>query len=363
MLMAGVVAMSGHALAVTHLMRAGGRDAWLSGLLALPLALLAVWAFSYLAKLYPGQTVAQYAPRVLGYAGYLVAAFYGLFFFMVIVFTLRMTTDWMVDSILQDTPSWVMGLLYMGAVVYAAAGGLDVLVRANQFLLPLITLMGLLVSFGTMPAKDYRLLLPIFEHGPVEALSATVLALGYFGETCMIAMVSGYVAQSDRKRLFKSYVLALLFLVNVLTGPMAGSTATLGYRVAQNMPYPTFQHWLMLSLARFFERTDLLAVHQWLAGAYVRLCLYLLLTVDVVFAMRGRKEGKSFQWSLVAAGLAAVVVAELAFPGKPFFDLFVGWVYLPAGLVMGIFMPMVMAAVAWARSLRSAGKATSSHGS
>ena len=363
MLVAGVVALTGHALAVSHFMQAGGRDAWLSGLFALPAALLAIWAFDRLGRLYPGMTVVQYAPKVLGYAGYPVAVLYGIYYFIVVVFTVRMTTDWMVDSILTETPSWIMGLLYMAAVFYAAVNGLDVLARVNQFILPLLTFLGFVVSFGTIPAKDYSLLLPMFEKGPLPVFVASLMATGYYGETSVVAMMGAYVARKDRPRLLKANAFALLFIVTTLTGPLAGSAATLGYRVAQNMPYPTFQHWLMLSFARFFERTDLLAVHQWLAGAYVRCGLFLLLSVDVFLTLTGKRETKPFRWSMVVVGLLTVMAAEWAFPSKPAFDIFVNRVYFPAGAVLGILMPVIMVAVAWARGLGKPGAMGSSHGS
>jgi spore germination protein KB len=348
-LIAGAVSLTGHALAVSHFIRVGGRDSWLSGLIAFPAAAAAILAQISLSRRFPGKTIAQYLPLLLGPAGRVAALVYSLWYLTVVVFTMRMTTDWLVDALLRETPSWVMGALYLAAVVYAANGGLEVLARINQFVLPLLTALGLLVSFSTMTAKDYRLLLPMFEHGWAPVAMVSFLGIGYYGETSVLAMFTAHVKPGDRKRLTRSYLLALLFLVSTMTGPLAGSVATLGYRVAQNMPYPTFQHWLMVSFARFFERTDLLAVHQWLAGAYVRCALFLLMGVQAFRQATGAKTKLSY--SLVGAAVAVGAAAELLWSTKPAFDEFVLNLYLPASAVLGIGLPILLWAVAAIRSL------------
>lgn len=362
MLMAGVVSITGHALAVTQFLRAGGRDAWLSGIAAFPLGIVAIWALDRLGRIFPGQTIVQYLPRVLGFLGYPVAAAYLLYFLFVAIFTLRITTDWMVDTILPETPSWIMGPLYVAVVLYTARGGLDVLARVNQFLLPVLTGLGILVSLGTAPAKDYGLLTPILEKGFGPVLAATALGLGYYGETSVLAMFNAYVRPQDRRKTLRAYSLALLFVVTTLTGPLAGSVATLGYRVAQNMAYPTFEHWLMISFVRFYERTDLLAVHQWLAGGYVRMGLYLLMAAHGLRQLAGGSRLPRLRILLPATGAAAILAAELLFRTKPVFDRFIQQAYLPAGAVLGIYLPPLLLAVAWLRGLARPVPGVGSHG-
>ncbi|HWH71281.1 MAG TPA: endospore germination permease [Candidatus Sulfotelmatobacter sp.] len=361
MLIAAVCAVSGHALAVTHFLRVGGRDAWWVGIFAWPVAAVSIACWYGLRKIFPYDTLVQYLPKVLGYAGYPLAAFYSLYFFTVVVFTLRSTTDWMVDSILTETPSWVMGTLYMAAVVYAAMGGLDVLARVSQFTLPLLAANGMFVAVSTGPAKDYRLLTPFFENGLPPLLAVTVLGLGYYGESCVMAMTGAYVRKDERTKVLKANLLALLFMVTTFSGPLAGSVATLGYRVAQNMAYPTFQHWLMVSFPRFFERTDLLAVHQWLAGGYTRCGLYLLMAVHGCRQLAPKIRIK--ERTLVAiAGLLAVLASEYAFPHKPAFDAFVIDLYLPVGAYLGILFPVLLYVVARARGLHKQAQGAPSHG-
>jgi spore germination protein (amino acid permease) len=352
-LAAGVVAVTGHGLATTFFIQAGGRDSWLSGILAAPVVVIAVWAIARLSQIFPGKTIVEYLPQVLGPAGYLLAALYPLFWLATVVFTLRMTCDWLRDTILPETPSWVMGALYMLAVLYAASRGLDALARINQFLLPVLSLLGMFISTSTMQFKDYRLLLPLFENGPGPVLTATWLSLGYFGELSVATAFGASVRQRDRDRLFKAYLYAVLFLAVTLTGPLAGSISILGYRVAGNMPYPSFQHWLMVSFARFFERTDLLAVHQWLAGAYTRTAIFLLMAADC--GTRLARVRKPPGWVMPCLGLLCVLPALWAFPTKPAFDWFVLNVYLPTSTVLGIVLPPVFLAVAYMRGLNRRG--------
>ncbi|HEY3367165.1 MAG TPA: endospore germination permease [Symbiobacteriaceae bacterium] len=353
-LIAGTVALTGHALAVTLFMRAGGRDTWLAGILAMPFGALGLWSIAKLANIFPGKTIVEYLPKIFGYAGYPLAWIYPLFYLTTVVFTLRMTTDWLVDSILPETPSWVMSLLYMLVVLYCTWGGLDVLARVNQFILPLLTMLGLTVSFGTIGSKDYKLLLPMFEFGLGPVIAVTVMGLGDLGEMSVAAAFSAYVRPKDRPKLSKAFLYALIYEVITLTGPIAGSISTLGYRVARAMPYPTFQHWLMVSFARFFERTDLLVVHQWLAGAYVRTGLFLLMSSDGFTRLTGTRQ--HLKWIMTGLGLLAVLLGEVAFPNKPVFDAFIGYVYLPAAAILGIVLPPVFLVVAYLRGMHRQNK-------
>lgn len=358
-LAAGVVAITGHALAVSQFLSVGGRDSWLIGALALPVAFVGIWSLARLGRRFPGQTLVQYTPKILGYFGYVVAAVFLVYFFLTIVFTLRMTTDWLADSILPDTPAWLMGALYMGAVLYPALLGLDVLARANQYALPVLTFLGMLIAAGTYPAKDYHLLLPLFEHGFGPVTAATFLGIGYIGEMSILGMFGAYVRPQDRGKVQWAYILALVYVIIALTGPLAGSIATLGYRVAQNMAYPTFQHWLTLRLARFFERSDLLAVHQWLVGAYVRCGVYLLMVSKGSLQLVGSKA--KFTWVTVVTTVLATAASQLLFPTRAIFDTFIRSIYLPAGAVLGVGIPPLLLAVAWIRGLAK-GSGSRSHG-
>jgi len=361
MLIASTAAMSGHALAVPQFLLAGGRDTWMAGLFALPFGILAAWALARLRQMFPNDTLVQYLPKVLGHAGHVVAAIYVLYFFVVVVFTLRITTDWLVESILTETPSWILGALYMAAVTYTALGGLDVVARTNQFTLPLLIVFGMLVSLSTMQAKDYRLLMPFFERGYRQVAAASFLCLGYYGEISVTGMYGAYVRQNEGKQLFKVYLAALFFAAMVFSGPLAGALATLGYRVAQNMPYPTYQHWLMVSYARFFERTDLLAVHQWLVGAYVRCGLYLLLTARGVCQV-ARVKRVPEKWVLVALAAAAILVSQLAWESKMAFDEFILNIYLPWGAYVGTLLPPVIWLIALARGFGKASRGSQTYG-
>lgn len=349
MLIPGTVSITGHALAASYFLETGGRDTWMAGLFALPPALISIWALNRLNRLFPGQTQTQYLPKVLGWPGYLLALLYLLYYLLVVVFTMRLTVDWLLETILPETPPLVMHLLYMIAVLYAARAGLDVLARINQFTLPVLTALGFLVSLGTAQAKDYTRLTPLFEYGLGPVLATTFLVLGHYGEGCILAMFSAYVNPKQRPALGRAHMLGLLYVALTMAGPLAGSVATLGYQVAENMPYPTFQHWLMINIARFFERTDLLAVHQWLAGIYVRVGVYLLLAVEGARQLTGIKLKR--QWLLAAAAAGVVVASFVLFPQKRAFDLFVRSLYLPIGVVMGILTPPLVYAVAYLRGL------------
>lgn len=348
MLIAGFTSITNHALAVVYLLQAGGRDAWMGGLIGLPLAMMSVAALISLSRIFPRQSLVQYLPRLLGRgAGHILAVIYLLYFAAGIIFTLRRTTDWLVDSLLPETPPWMITGLYLVACLYIALAGIETLARTNQFTLPVLTFLGLLVSFLTGPAKDYRLMLPVLADGvgPVAAVSWT--ALGIFGELCIVGMFAQYV--QVRPGVLQASLVGVLYAAVTMTGPVTGAIAALSYRQGANMPYATYQQWLMISFARFLERTDLLAVHQWLVGAYVRTGLLLFAVGLGIWQLAGMGTRSRLT---VGAGLLAGLLAMLLFPNVVSFDEFAVALYLPAGALLGVVTPVLLWAVAKARGLR-----------
>ena len=351
MLAAGMTSISNHALAVTYLLKAGGRDAWLAGFLALPVTLLAVWAMIALSRMYPGKSLVQYLPEVAGpLFGRILAASYILYFFGSSIFTLRRTTDWIVDSLLPESPPTVLAALYLTACLAAAAGGIEVLARTNQFTLPLLTAVGMFVSFATAPSKNYGFLLPILADGPEPALRSAWVALGIFGELCILGMIIHFVRGTQR--ILKPALLAVLYSVITMTGPLTGAIATLGHRQGANMPYPTFQQWLMISFARFLERTDLLVAHQWLVGAYVRTGLLLLAVTMGLRQLFGRGRPS---WILGMSGVIVFTLSISLFRSTLAFDAFVSTLYLPTGAILGIVVPVFLWVIAVLRRMVAGG--------
>lgn len=353
MLVAGTTSITNHALAVTYLLQAGGRDAWLSGLIAAPLAFLAMAALVGLSRSFPRLSIIEYLPRLLGgVLGRVVGLAYIIYFLLAAIFTLRRTTDWLVDSLLPETPPWLIASLYLLACLYLALGGIEPLARMNQFTLVSLTILGMFISTMTMPQKDYGLLRPIMEHGPLPALLAGLVALGILGELCVLSMFVHYAPPTSRT--LKATLVGVLYAVVTMTGPVSGSIAALGHRQSSNMPYPTFQQWLLISFARFFERTDLLAVHQWLVGAYVRLGLFLYAAGLGLGQLTGSKRWRP----LAAVSAVAVIISSLAlFRNTISFDAFIVFIYFPAGGLMGILLPLLLWSLAAVRGMLRRGNA------
>ncbi len=351
MVVATITAISNHALSLTYLVRAGGRDAWMAGFVILPPMLLVIAAVVSLSNAFPGRSLVQYLPKVLGPGlGHVLAGAYIIYFLLSAIFGLRRTTDWMIDSVLTETPAVVIAALYLAACLYVALGGIEILARVNQLTLPTLTIVGMFVSVMTMPAKNYQLLLPMFEYGLGPVFTSSVVALCIFGEISVLAMFTQYV--KDRQRLFKAGAWGVVYAAWVMIGPTAGAIASLGYRQAANMPYPTYQQWLLVSFARFIERTDLLTVHQWLVGAYVRTGLLIWAAAQGTSQLLGIKRWRLF---LIGGGVLVLASSLVPFPDVTRFDVFVTRYYLPVSGFMGVLLPLLIWVVAAVRGQLSKG--------
>lgn len=151
------------------------QDGWLSALVFSTLfALLVAVICTSLGLRFPGRTVIQYSPEILGrFLGKLAGLGYIFFFIHINSIIVREFGDFLTTVFLPDTPIdiFVATLLLLGAS--AVRNGLEVIARMNQFVFPLLLFSYMLIIVLVARDMDLHNLLPVLSFCLAKAVGLT----------------------------------------------------------------------------------------------------------------------------------------------------------------------------------------------
>ncbi|MBU4532848.1 MAG: spore germination protein [Firmicutes bacterium] len=253
------------------------QDAWLSLPLAGAFGALVTYIAVRLALRFPGETVVQYTPRVLGpVIGKLVGFIYVYYYLFVAYFVQREFSELMNAAYLERTPMIVIIIVLTALAVYLLYQGLEVLCRVNTVVLwSMIGAIFLIVMFGI---KEVRLeeFLPVLDNGPGPVILGAVAPGSWFGETTVILMLMPFILATDQPRMVKFNLLAVLILFLVLQMIVVAAVGQFGAEQAATKLFPT------LALARhvdipelpIFSRQDAVFMVFWVAGMLFKLTTF-----------------------------------------------------------------------------------------
>jgi spore germination protein KB len=252
-----------------------GRDAWISGIISvvavLPLALLV----AKLGSMHPGETLAQYAVKVLGrpLGGALILLY--VWFFLALAATAgRTVSETYAVAFLPFTPVVVLVTVTVFLGCLAARQGLEVVARgAEGIALPVMAVFVLILALSSDQLRLERLQ-PILENGVGRVVTAATGSFALFGEVIAVAMIIPFVRPAKAVRGSLLWGLALgggllvpsmIWIVGVL-GPTADSQVNPLLALAR-----------MVRLANFLERIELLPLVIWTLMAWLKIGTYIWL--------------------------------------------------------------------------------------
>ncbi|WJH36573.1 endospore germination permease [Paenibacillus sp. CC-CFT747] len=296
-----------HVLVIPLLADTGGRDAWLSILLVIPLGLLSLALLYYLIQKLAGRSLPQWTRERYGRtASLLLTAPLLLQLLLILFMTVKDTTNWTEATYLPRTPDLVVALLFMGLCFAAAQFGIGSIAIMAYLLLPLVVLLGHFVMAANIRYKDYSYLRPFLEHGMGPVWHGMLYASVGLAEMVILLLVN--------HRLSKPFKLWGLLLAGTLVtslsiGPLIGGYAEFGPAEMMKQRYPAYTQWRLVSLGKYIEHLDFFAIYQWLSGAFIRVSFAMYVFADVT-GLKGRR--RTFLLLLLSLLLVFIVLLPIS---------------------------------------------------
>lgn len=296
------IGLMNHVLIIPILLEVSARDAWLSVIVAAVLFVPVFIMVGYIINKTKQEGIRIWLTKHYG-KGWSVAIHLTIILSLifVVIITLRDMLVWTNATYLPNTPSGVLGIIFIGLALYTALKGMRAVVVTSGILLPIVFLLGEFVMIANFPYKDYSLLFPIFEKGAASMWSGTIYVGAGFIELIYLVFLQQYVSTKIKKR---HLVFLGLVLAGLTIGPTMGAIAAFGPVEAALQRSPAFEQWRLVRIGSYIEHVDFLSIYQWMSGAYIRIALALYILLELI----------SWRKKVVITGIALLCFGASIFP-------------------------------------------------
>jgi len=288
------------------------RHAWMALVPGLAVGLVGTGIALALMARFPGASVTEYAPRVLGTAAGRVYLFlFGLVLFAGAPANLRVLTRITRFTELPRTSPLFTAFLFAAVVAIGCHFGPEVFSRIGE-VLALFIAAGLLVIFAApLPAAVPARLLPLsgFDWRAYFAPSVFSSIGSLRGFLCLLVL-GGTVGRTDG--LHRWVLPAMLLAWALLALGLAEPVMILGSGMAERLRYPLFSVTGTVSFRWMpFQRLTTVTVLVWEMIMYVVLAFYLWSGIHVLSSALGLRRWRTW---LIPAAAAAAYLAGVSIP-------------------------------------------------
>lgn len=289
------------------------QDVWITALIATVWGILAAMVIIALARRYPGLTLIEYLPLILGKPlGKLLGAFYTFWFLSVGAVIILEFALFLDITILNRTPVAVIMITVVILSFYALRSGLEVWSRVNEILLPVVVMALLAITFLPFGSMDFHRLLPIADHSPGLLISTSFNSASWRGEVILAGMF--IPALASFRSTPRNLVISVVFVGLVLAAVEISTVAVFGGVITGQKEFPFFSLARMISIAKIFDRLEVLIVIAWVLGTFFKICAFLYCSTLGAAQVLGFK---GFQFLLLPVSVLMLAFADNFFKGVP----------------------------------------------
>ncbi|QRG69252.1 GerAB/ArcD/ProY family transporter [Brevibacillus choshinensis] len=327
---------------------------WVAPVIGGVIAIFPLMAILYLSKEYPGLTFVEYSPRILGKSGspklgrLLCYPWMFLFFsfqFLNAAMVARGFGEVVVTAVLLETPleATLIGLFLI--VLFLCMHEIDVLVRVNELLFPIMLIPIFLVPYVSLTAADWNNLLPIHIESWSDALKAGINTFSLYTGYELLLVYYGLVIPGAKIGLATWFGLVFTIVSYALTA-VAG-IVVFGYEELQLMIWPTLE---MVKTAQrtgwFLERLESAFLAIWVASVFTTLGNMYYTTI---YGLR-LWFGKGIRFQRITALVLIIPFFYVTLLPQNIVQFFAYAQYLTHfGYVVSIGLPILLALIHWLR--------------
>lgn len=186
------------------LARVVGNDAWLSMSAAFLWGLAFLPVLVWLSRRRGGELPMAYIPKLLGrWAGALVMLLLSLFFYVAFMTSAITIEQHINDYLMTETPLIVFVTGYTLLILYGVYLGMEVAARLSILGCVLNIAFNIALAAGSVHHMDLSRLLPIFDHGVLPVLTASIRAYQDVGMATAVAML--VLPMTEKPKLWLRY--------------------------------------------------------------------------------------------------------------------------------------------------------------
>lgn len=252
------------------------QDTWIALFLSIVLGFVMLYIYVKLSEKYPGLTFVEYSEAILGkFLGKIVGFIYIWFAFQLATWVLRNFGDYIVATILPETPLEIVLITFVMISVYAVYKGLEVIARTSQVLVPIFIFSFVMIILLILKELNFSLLMPILNTNPKQLSLATLTNFSFpFSELIIFAMIFPYV--NSQHKTFYTAAIGLLIGGLILLIKTILIIIILGAEFAVIQSFPFHAITRLINIADIIQRLDAITVIGFMMTGFLKvaICYY-----------------------------------------------------------------------------------------
>jgi spore germination protein KB len=338
MMMIGFITPFGHFIFIRLTYVYAGRNAWISLFFSAILGVIFIYIQLKSASRSPDQSLIGESIQAFGtWFGRLIGFIYICFFLLACSLSIHVFTQFL-NLLFPLTPSFVFIFCILFTMAYVVHAGSEALSRTIQVALPVLMVLGALVSILIVRERDWKQLLPIMEDGFFPVWHGTIIFLCMFSELVVFRMLIPHT--NTPKKLPKQGLFFVMIVLFMFLGPTTGPIMIFGEDLAKFSLYPTFEEIRYIQLFDFIERLDVLGIFLWVTGAFIRTSVFLLGAAEGMAELFNANKDNIYVLPITFLIFALELSLKSYTPEKTYH--FLAASYSVITIFLGILLPLII---------------------
>lgn len=253
-----------------------GRDAWISILAAMVVAVPVYLIYCRIISLFPGKDLVEILEMNFGkFFGKLISLPFIWFAFHLGALVMRNFGEFIITVALPETPMVIPLVVYGLLCIWGVKSGIETLAKCGEYFAVFVFALLIIYSLLAIPTMDVTNVPPIMGEGFRKAMSGTFAAFGYpFGEAVILMMV--FSALPNKSSSYKSYFWALLIAGVTIAYIGLRNIMILGPYTLKAVYFPAYIAISRINIGNFLQRMEIGVTIVFLLCGFIKTAICLL---------------------------------------------------------------------------------------
>ena len=315
------------------------QDSWMSGIAALCYGLVVILIFYYLGECYPETTLIGLSRKIFGkWIGFAVSLGYIALFVFTTSQIIWVTGNYFSRS-MQETPVFVINLLFIAAIVVAVLYGIEVIARASELFIVLVTVLFALTFVLLLTDIKPAYITPVFEGGigPVLRGSYFLSCISTFTTVSILMIFPRYVTdiKNSKKALLKGFALA----GTITTVAIMLSVLVLGSNFTASLSFAGLFLAAQINVGEFFTRMEYMMTVAMLVTRFLIGLVFFYSCITGLSELIGLKNHLPI---VLPMGLLILMLSGIVAPNSIYGRYWLTIAYSPFITTFGLIIPVLM---------------------
>ncbi|WP_413376627.1 GerAB/ArcD/ProY family transporter [Alkalihalobacillus sp. 1P02AB] len=313
--------------------------AWISTLLGVIVSVLVAWFYVICARNIGDQSYVQYLQKVYGnvIGKFMILCF--IFFGFIGTTTLLFHVGTFVSThMLPETPIEVLIAMFGFLIYLATRGGLEVLARCGELLLPWFLLLFIAMVVFITPKLEFERLTPLFDVS-IKQLASGAFEFVSVATFPLVVFLMFFPKNVSNLKKVKHYFLGGMFLGGFFVFiAVLLSILVLGADSTARQMYPSYVLAKSINVGDIITRIEVIMAGMWMITIFFKMSLYFYATTVGLAEFFNLQTYRPIVLPIV---ILAVGFSTIIYPNVAFMSSWDSKYWAPYAFTMGVLFPLL----------------------